>query len=82
MPSYPYLFDIKDKAEPDEQAVNLPPGVAPSGKVVVPKPETLDLVKYLQSLNREYPVLPPQPREASGAAPTPAQSASQPASAS
>ncbi len=67
MPSYPYLFDIKDKAEQDEEVVNLPPGVAPAGKVVVPKPEALDLVKYLQALKRNYPVLPPQPREAEGA---------------
>ncbi|CAM5794919.1 MAG: cbb3-type cytochrome c oxidase subunit II [Burkholderiales bacterium] len=67
MPSYPYLFDVKDKADPDEQVVNLPPDYAPQGKVVVPKPEALDLVKYLQSLKRNYPILPPEPQAAGGA---------------
>ena len=67
MPSFPYLFDVKDKADPDEQVLTLPPGFVPPGKVVVPKPEALDLVKYLQSLKRNYPVLPPEPREAGGA---------------
>lgn len=32
------------------------------GKVVVPTPEALDLVQYLQSLNHTYPVLPPEPK--------------------
>lgn len=68
MPSYPYLFEVKDAPDADEETLNLPPGVAPEGKVVVPTPEALDLVKYLQSLKRNYPVLPPQPREATGAA--------------
>lgn len=62
MPAYPYLFVLKDAAEPDEELVTLPPGYAPRmGKVVVPTPEALDLVKYLQALNHTYPVLPPEP---------------------
>ncbi|AVP57222.1 cbb3-type cytochrome c oxidase subunit II [Pulveribacter suum] len=68
MPAYPYLFDIKDKAEPGEEALKLPPGYAPAGKVVVATPDAQDLVKYLQALNRSYPVLPPEPRDAAGAA--------------
>ncbi|HQR03654.1 MAG: cbb3-type cytochrome c oxidase subunit II [Proteobacteria bacterium] len=68
MPSFPYLFEVKDKADPDEETLNLPPGVAPPGKVVVPKPEVLDLVKYLQSLKHEYPVLPPEPHDAAAPA--------------
>src|SRR5882672_11043040 len=47
MPSYPYLFSIKDAVEEGEQALTLPPGYGPVGKVVVPNPEALDLVKYL-----------------------------------
>ncbi|MBS0389690.1 MAG: cbb3-type cytochrome c oxidase subunit II [Proteobacteria bacterium] len=82
MPSYPYLFDIKDKLDPGEEALNLPPGTAPAGKVVVAKPEMQDLVKYLLSLKREYPILPPEPHEAAGAKPPSAPAADKPASAS
>ncbi|WP_292977167.1 cbb3-type cytochrome c oxidase subunit II [Nitrosomonas sp.] len=62
MPSYPYLFEVKDKAEEDEVIVRLPPKFAPPGKVVVARPEAVDLVKYLQSLDRSYPILPPDPQ--------------------
>ena len=62
MPAYPYLFYIKDKAEDGEQVLTLPPGHSPGNKVVVPKPEALDLVKYLQALDRSYPVLPAEPQ--------------------
>ncbi|MBL8527403.1 MAG: cbb3-type cytochrome c oxidase subunit II [Burkholderiales bacterium] len=82
MPPYPYLFEVKDKPEPGEEALNLPPGTAPAGKVVVAKPEMQDLVKYLLSLKREYPILPPEPHEATGAKTSSAPSADKPASAS
>ncbi len=62
MPSFPYLFEVKDKADKDEVLVHLPPDVQPQNRVVVAKPEALDLVKYLQSLKRNYPVLPPEPK--------------------
>ena len=66
MPSYPYLFTVKDEKEAKaegEQTLNLPSGYGPTyGKVVVPTPEALDLVKYLQGLNPTYPVLPPAPK--------------------
>ncbi len=62
MPSYPYLFEVKDKADKDEVEVHLPPSVQPQGKVVVAKPEALDLVKYLQSLKRNYPIVPAEPQ--------------------
>lgn len=63
MPAYPYLFIVKDAAEPDEQVVIIPPAFRPlGGKVVVATPEALDLVKYLQGLNHTYPVLPPDPK--------------------
>lgn len=62
MPSYPYLFRVKDAADAGregEQPVTLPPGHGPMlGQVVVPTPEALDLVKYLQALDHTYPVLP------------------------
>ena len=66
MPSYRFLFNIKDAKEAEkegEQPLTLPPAYAPkSGQVVVPTPEALDLVKYLLALNHTYPVLPPAPK--------------------
>ncbi len=62
MPAYPYLFEAKAAAEPGDEALKLPPGYGPPGQVVVARPEALDLVAYLQALNRSYPVLPPAPR--------------------
>lgn len=56
MPSYPYLFELKEKTEKDDRVVTLPPGFTPAGLVVVARPAALDLVSYLQSLNRTYPV--------------------------
>lgn len=67
MPSYPYLFTVKDArqaADEGDEVLKLPPAAEPMvGKVVVPTPEALDLVKYLQSLDHTYPVLPPDPRK-------------------
>lgn len=68
MPAYPYLFETKAAAEPGDEVVKLPPGQGPAGKVVVARPEALDLVKYLQGLDHTYPVLPPPPRSAAGPA--------------
>lgn len=66
MPAYPFLFAEKDAREAEregEQPLSLPPGHGPGeGKVVVPRPEALDLVKYLQALDHTYPVLPAAPR--------------------
>ncbi|MHB8948610.1 MAG: cbb3-type cytochrome c oxidase subunit II [Rhodoferax sp.] len=66
MPSYPFLFTVKDAKEAEqegEQAVTLPPVYGPNvGQVVVPTPDALDLVKYLLALNHTYPVLPPAPK--------------------
>lgn len=58
MPSYPFMFDVKNAAEPGDKVVTLPPGYAPAGKVVVAKPEALDLAQYLIALDHTYPVLP------------------------
>lgn len=56
MPSYPFLFALKDKAGPGERVLNLPAGYAPPGKVVVASQEALDLVTYMQGLDHTYPV--------------------------
>lgn len=66
MPSFRYLFTVKDAKEAEregEQPITLPPAFAPLlGQVVVPTPEALDLVKYLLALDHTYPVLPPVPK--------------------
>lgn len=66
MPSYRFLFNVKDAKEAEnegEQPLTLPPAYSPGlGQVVVPTPEALDLVKYLLGLNHTYPVLPPAPK--------------------
>lgn len=67
MPSYPYLFEIKDKVEKDETEVKLPPGYTPAGKVVVATQEALDLVKYLKALDHTYPAIKAKPKFAPSA---------------
>lgn len=69
MPSYPFLFEVRQgEAKPGETVVNLPPALAKPGQVVVAKPETMALVSYLLSLDRTYPVLPALPAKALAAA--------------
>ncbi len=57
MAPYAFLFEVKDKADPGEHVVSLPPDWAPKGRVVVATPRALDLVAYLVSLDHAYPVL-------------------------
>ena len=57
MPSYPFLFEAQAQADKGDVIVNLPALAAPAGRVVVARPEAVDLVRYLQSLDRSYPVL-------------------------
>ena len=52
MPAYPFLYETKASAAPGDVVVRLAPGFAPPGQVVVAKQEALDLVAYLQSLDR------------------------------
>ncbi|SDD30631.1 cytochrome c oxidase cbb3-type subunit 2 [Cupriavidus sp. YR651] len=68
MPSYRYLFEAKDEVGRGEVEVQLPPGYAPVGKRVVARQEALELVAYLKSLNRTYPVLPALPEGEASAA--------------
>ncbi|MBV6325708.1 cbb3-type cytochrome c oxidase subunit II [Duganella violaceipulchra] len=56
MPSYPFLFEVKEKADPGDRQLTLPPGYNPPGKIVVATQEVLDLVTYLQGLDHTYPV--------------------------
>ena len=65
MPGYPYLFEIKEAAAPDEKVIALPPAYAPASGVVVARPEAIDLAKYLLALNRTYPILSPPAEKAS-----------------
>lgn len=59
MPSFPFLFEIRDRAYAGEETVELPaPYAAPPGKVIVARPEASRLVDYLLSLDRSYPVRP------------------------
>lgn len=55
MPAYPYLFERKKTAAPDDVVVKLPPEFQPAGEVVVATQAALDLVAYLRSLDRTYP---------------------------
>ena len=55
MPSYPYLFELKPKAQEGDVVVQLPPEHAPKGQVVVALPDAVELVRYLQSLDRTGP---------------------------
>ena len=52
MPAYTWLFELKDKADPSDVVVNVPPAYAPAGKVVVATSKEQDLVAYLISLKQ------------------------------
>lgn len=62
MPAYRFLFVQKDSAEDGDRVVNLPAGYGVPGKVTVATREAIDLVRYLQSLDRSYPALPADAR--------------------
>jgi cytochrome c oxidase cbb3-type subunit II len=61
MPAYPFLFYVKDKQADGDVVVSVPAEHQPAGKVVVAKPEALELVAYLKSLDRSFAALPPNP---------------------
>jgi cytochrome c oxidase cbb3-type subunit 2 len=58
MPAHRFLFDAVDAAEPGDVVVNVPADRRPEGKVIVARPEALDLVAYLLALDHTYPVAP------------------------
>lgn len=55
MPAYPYLFEHKERPAPGDVVVVLPAKHALKKGVIVAKREALDLVAYLQSLDRTFP---------------------------
>ena len=56
MPPFPWLFEEKVSAGPQDRILALPDSIAPKGKVVVATREGLALVTYLLSLDRSYAV--------------------------
>lgn len=52
MPAYSWYFILKDRADPQDVVVPVPPAFASNGKVVVATPDALALVAYLQSLKQ------------------------------
>jgi cytochrome c oxidase cbb3-type subunit II len=60
MPAYPWLFVVKDKADPGDVVVSVPAAYAPAGKVIVATPKEQDLVAYLISL-KQAPLPSPTP---------------------
>lgn len=54
MPPYPWLFEVKRSAGPDEYVLDLPDERVPEGMVVVATREAEALVEYLLSLDRSY----------------------------
>lgn len=64
MPSFRFLFALKDQAEMGDEIVNTPPGLVPAGKVVIAGPKARALVDYLLALKRDY-----DPHAAAGGAP-------------
>lgn len=67
MPSFPWLFEVRDRASAGDSAVAVPAPHGPKGGVVVPTETARALVAYLLSL-RSAP-LPGATRAASAAAP-------------
>lgn len=55
MPSYPFLFEVKDSPSKGDKIVDLPVEYAPGSGVVVAKADAISLVAYLKSLDRTYP---------------------------
>ena len=58
MPAFPFLFKVKDRADPGDVVVALSPKYRVANKVVVARPEALDLVEYILSLDHTYPAPP------------------------
>jgi cytochrome c oxidase cbb3-type subunit 2 len=59
MPAFPFLFEIKPKAEQGDRVVSVPKEFAPANGEIVATPAALDLAKYLLAMNHTYPVVDP-----------------------
>lgn len=55
MPSFPFLFEVKPRAEARDLVVDVPPPFAPGSGVVVAREEAKALVAYLLGLDHTYP---------------------------
>lgn len=55
MPAFPFLFEIKEQAGPDDHVLKVPKEHAPSRGVVVATPDAQALVDYLLALKHDYP---------------------------
>jgi cytochrome c oxidase cbb3-type subunit 2 len=56
MPPFPWLFEEKVTAGPQDRILALPDSIASKGKIVVPTRQGLAVVAYLLSLDRSYAV--------------------------
>lgn len=54
MPSFRFLFVLKDQAEMGDEIVNTPPGLVPQGKVLIARPQASALVDYLLAMKHDY----------------------------
>lgn len=63
MPAFSFLFTTKVRADPDDVTVTVSPKYAPKSGVIVARPEALDLVAYLQGLDRTFPAPPMELRD-------------------
>ena len=52
MPAYPWYFELKDAAGPDDIVVPMPDGFGPAGGEVVAGADAIAIVRYLQSLRQ------------------------------
>ena len=56
MPAFPFLFQHKQKPDPDDEVIDVPKPHAPSSGVIVATEDAKALVAYLLSLRHDYPV--------------------------
>lgn len=73
MPAFNWMFNVVDQAPQGATTVPLPKAYAPKHGVVIPKPEAVALVAYLESLKQ--PAIPGYKPPATSAAPTAAANA-------
>lgn len=60
MPSYPWMFEEKTSPDEDENVLSVPAEFKKKGVEIVPTPDAMDLVAYLQSL-KQPPLTDQQP---------------------
>ncbi len=56
MPAYPFLFREVESPAPGQISVTVPPPWGPTDRTVIATPEAIQLVRYLQALDRSYPI--------------------------